>query len=75
VASEVEGLIELLSDRETEVLQLIAEGLSNAEIAQRLYLSLNMVKGHIRNIYSKLNVNCRTQAVARARAFGVLPPE
>jgi LuxR family transcriptional regulator, maltose regulon positive regulatory protein len=75
VASEVEGLIELLSDRETEVLQLIAEGLSNSEIAQRLYLSLNTVKGHTRNIYGKLNVNSRTQAVARARAFGLLPPE
>jgi LuxR family transcriptional regulator, maltose regulon positive regulatory protein len=75
VAPEVEGLIELLSDRETEVLQLIAQGLSNAEIAQRLYLSLNTVKGHTRNIYGKLHVNSRTQAVARASAFGILPPE
>ena len=62
------------SERELEVLQLIAEGLTNREIASRLYLSLNTVKGHARNIYGKLSVHSRTQAVARARAFGILPP-
>jgi len=65
--------IEPLSERELEVLQLIAEGLSNPEIASRLYLSLNTVKAHSRNIYSKLGVNNRTQAGARARALGILP--
>jgi LuxR family maltose regulon positive regulatory protein len=64
--------IEPLSERELEVLQLIAEGLTNPEIATRLYLSLNTVKAHSRNIYGKLDVHSRTQAVARARALGIL---
>jgi LuxR family maltose regulon positive regulatory protein len=68
------ALIEPLSDRELEVLQLIAEGLSNREIAGRLYLSLNTVKVHARNIYGKLSVHNRVQAVARARELAILPP-
>jgi LuxR family maltose regulon positive regulatory protein len=71
--AQVSDLIEQLSERELEVLQLIAEGLSNPEIASRLYLSINTVKVHSRNIYSKLGVHKRTQAVARARALGILP--
>ena len=72
--SQVSGsvLIEPLSTRELEVLQLIAKGLTNAEIAARLFLSLNTVKVHARNIYGKLGVNNRTQAVARARTFGIM---
>jgi LuxR family maltose regulon positive regulatory protein len=66
-------LIEPLSEREIEVLQLIAKGLTNQVIATRLYLSLNTVKVHTRNIYGKLGVNNRTQAVGRARALGILP--
>jgi LuxR family maltose regulon positive regulatory protein len=66
-------LVEPLSERELEVLQLIAEGLTNPEIAARLYVTLNTVKVHTRNIYGKLGVNNRTQAVARARALGILP--
>jgi DNA-binding CsgD family transcriptional regulator len=66
-------LIEPLSERELEVLQLIAEGLTNREIASRLFLSLNTVKTHTRNVYGKLDVHNRTQAVGRARALGVLP--
>jgi LuxR family maltose regulon positive regulatory protein len=66
-------LIEPLSDREIEVLQLIAEGLTNQEIAARLYLSLNTVKVHTRNIYGKLDAHNRTQAVTKARALGILP--
>jgi LuxR family maltose regulon positive regulatory protein len=66
-------LIESLSERELDVLQLIAEGLTNPEIASRLFLALNTVKGHTRNIYGKLNVHSRTQAIARAQALGLLP--
>ncbi|MEJ2710774.1 MAG: LuxR C-terminal-related transcriptional regulator, partial [Anaerolineales bacterium] len=66
-------LIEPLSDREIEVLHLIAEGLTNQEIAARLYLSLNTVKVHTRNIYGKLDAHNRTQAVTKARAVGILP--
>ncbi|MFL7837882.1 MAG: LuxR C-terminal-related transcriptional regulator [Candidatus Promineifilaceae bacterium] len=61
-----------LSPRELEVLQLIAEGLSNREIGERLYLALDTVKGHNRHIYSKLGVQRRTEAVARARELGLL---
>jgi LuxR family maltose regulon positive regulatory protein len=64
--------IEPLSERELDILNLIAEGLTNQEIATRLYLSLNTVKAHTRNIYGKLNVNSRTQAIARSQAFGLL---
>ena len=67
-------LIESLSERELEVLQLIAEGLINQEIASRLFLSPNTVKAHTRNIYSKLDVHSRMQAVSRARALGILSP-
>jgi LuxR family maltose regulon positive regulatory protein len=66
-------LVEPLSERELEVLQLIAEGLTNPEIAARLFLALNTVKTHSRNIYGKLGVHSRTQAVSRARALGLLP--
>jgi LuxR family maltose regulon positive regulatory protein len=66
------ALLEPLSEREREVLQLIAEGLSNQDVAARLYLSLHTVKVHARNIYAKLGVTSRTQAVARGRALGVL---
>ena len=63
-----------LSERELEVLQHIAEGRTDRVIADRLYLSLHTVKVHARNIYSKLGVNNRTQAVARARELGLLSP-
>jgi LuxR family maltose regulon positive regulatory protein len=69
--SEAE-LIEPLSPRESEVLTLISEGLTNREISERLFLTLGTVKVHTRNIYGKLCVNNRTQAVARARSIGIL---
>jgi len=65
-------LIEPLSQRELEVLRLIAEGLSNREICDRLFLALNTVKGHNRVIFGKLQVERRTEAVACARELGLL---
>ena len=70
-----EGLVEPLSGREIEVLALIAKGYSNQEIAQELILSLYTVKSHARNIFSKLAVKNRTEAVSKARMFGLLPQE
>ena len=67
-------LVEPLSEREIEVLQLVAEGLTNQEIADRLYLSLNTVKVHTRNIYGKLDAHHRADAVAKARILGILHP-
>lgn len=64
--------VEPLTAREREVLRLIAEGLSNQELAARLHLSPQTVKVHTRNIYSKLGVASRTQAVARGRDLGFL---
>jgi len=66
--------VEPLSEREIEVLQLIAEGLTNQEIATRLYLSLHTVKVHAHNIYGKLGVKNRTQAVAKGKVLGILSP-
>lgn len=65
-------LIEALTERELEVLQLIAEGLSNREISERLFLALDTIKGHNRKIFAKLHVQNRTGAVARARELGLL---
>ena len=65
-------LIEPLSEREVEVLQLLSAGLSNKEIADRLYISLNTVRTHTKNINSKLNVHSRTKAVARAKELGII---
>jgi LuxR family transcriptional regulator, maltose regulon positive regulatory protein len=65
-------LVEPLSARELDVLQLIAQGLSNDEISARLFLAVSTVKGHNRNIFDKLGVQRRTEAVARARELGLL---
>ena len=65
-------LIEQLSQRELEVLQLIAQGLSNREISDRLFLALSTIKGHNRIIFIKLQAQNRTEAVARARELGLL---
>ena len=65
-------LVEELSEREIEVLELIANGYSNKEIADTLYIALSTVKSHINNIYRKLDVSKRTQAVARARELSLL---
>lgn len=65
-------LLEPLTARELEVLRLIAEGLSNREIAARLYRALPTVKGYNREIFAKLQVQRRTEAIARARELGLL---
>ncbi len=65
-------LIDPLSQRELKILQLIAQGLSNREIGERLFLALDTVKGHNRKIFDKLQVQSRTEAVARARELGLL---
>ncbi|MNN36923.1 Transcriptional regulatory protein LiaR [compost metagenome] len=63
---------EELTARELSILELMAEGLSNPEISERLYISTNTVKAHTKNINNKLGVVRRTQAIVRARALGVL---
>jgi LuxR family maltose regulon positive regulatory protein len=65
-------LIEPLSERELEVLSLIAAGLANREIAERLFIAVGTVKRHVSNIYGKLDVHSRTQAVARAQELGLI---
>ncbi len=64
--------LESLSPRELEVLAQVAEGLSNREVARRLYIAESTVKSHLNAVYGKLEVKNRTQAVARARALGLL---
>ncbi len=66
------SLVEPLSQRELEILKLIAQGLSNREIGERLFLALDTVKGHNRRIFDKIQVQSRTEAIARARELGLL---
>jgi LuxR family maltose regulon positive regulatory protein len=66
------ALVEPLSPRELEVLALVARGASNPEIARDLSISVNTVKRHITNIFGKLDVTSRTQAVARGRELGLV---
>ncbi|WP_435354320.1 response regulator transcription factor [Emticicia sp. SJ17W-69] len=61
-----------LSKRELDVLQLMAEGLSNQEIAEKLYVSLNTVKTHTSNVFEKLNVKRRTQAIEKAKRLSLI---
>jgi LuxR family maltose regulon positive regulatory protein len=70
--SPAQLLIEPLSQRELEILHLIAQGLSNRQIGERLFLALDTVKGHNRIIFDKLQVHRRTEALARARELGLL---
>jgi len=74
-AEEKQGsspLIEPLTERELELLHLVADGYSNKEIAQELFLAIGTVKKHLNNVFGKLNVSNRTQAVARARELNLL---
>ena len=72
IAPPCQPLVEPLSERELEVLGLIAQGLSNREISAQLVVALTTVKGHCHRIYGKLHVHRRTEAVARARELGLL---
>jgi LuxR family maltose regulon positive regulatory protein len=65
-------LIDPLTPRELEVLRILVAGDSNQEIADKLVITLSAVKKHTGNIFRKLNVNSRTQAIARARELGLL---
>ena len=65
-------LVETLTERERAVLRLLVAGLSNAAMAQELVITVGTVKRHVNNIYTKLGVNSRTQAVARAHALRLL---
>jgi LuxR family maltose regulon positive regulatory protein len=65
-------LIEPLSERELEVLRLVAQGLTNNEISQRLVLALSTIKGHNLRIFGKLQAQNRSEAVRRARELGLL---
>lgn len=62
-----------LSKRELEILSLLAQGLSNQEIAGKLFVSLSTVKTHIQNIFDKLDVKRRTQAVEKAKRLNLIP--
>ena len=66
------ALVEPLTEREAEVLRLMAEGLSNREISERLFIAIGTAKSHVSNIYGKLGVSSRPQAVARARELRLL---
>jgi LuxR family maltose regulon positive regulatory protein len=72
MAGEQDGLSEALTERELEVIRLAAQGFSNDEIGRQLALALGTVKWHLHNIYEKLRVRNRTQAIRRARDLGVL---
>jgi LuxR family maltose regulon positive regulatory protein len=74
-AGTAQALVEALSARELEVLQRIAQGDSNQAIADKLFITVSAVKKHTGNIYGKLSVNSRTQAVSRARQLGLLNPD
>lgn len=72
-STAVQTLQEPLSEREREVLQLVAEGYANREIAARLMITPGTVKKHLEHIYGKLDAHNRTSAVARARALKIIP--
>jgi LuxR family maltose regulon positive regulatory protein len=65
-------LLEPLSERELEVLRLLATGRSNPEIGQELFIATSTVRSHLKNIYGKLNVHRRWDAVQRAEELGLL---
>jgi len=72
--SNFQPLVASLTNRELDVLDLLAQRLSNKEIAAELFISTTTVKGHLQNIYGKLNINRRREAVSRAGALRILTP-
>ena len=72
IKEAIQPLLNLLTEKETEVIKLVSEGLSNKEIAERLDISTNTVKTHLKNIYEKLQVNRRVQAVEKAKSLNLL---
>ncbi len=73
ILNEVEIKKLNLSNRELEVLQLMAEGHSNQEIASRLFVSLNTIKTHSSNVFEKMDVKSRTQAIDKAKRLSIIP--
>ena len=73
VLNQAEATRLRLSTRELEVLQLMANGLSNQQIAERLFVSLNTIKTHASNLLIKLEVERRTQAIETAKRLGLIP--
>ena len=71
-AQAKQDLVEPLSDREVEILSILATGASNREIAAQLFIAEGTVKNHVTNILSKLNVRDRTQAALKAKEFGLI---
>ena len=65
-------LVEPLSEREVEVLTLMAEGLTYHDIAERLFISVNTVRYHVKGLYGKLGVSSRAEAIARARDLNLI---
>ncbi|HVN53510.1 MAG TPA: response regulator transcription factor [Anaerolineaceae bacterium] len=66
------GLVETLSPKEIEVLGYVVDGLSNAEISKKLYISIGTVKTHINTLFRKLDVETRVQAVRRAKELNLI---
>jgi ATP/maltotriose-dependent transcriptional regulator MalT len=64
--------VEPLTNRELDVLELLAQRLSNKDIAEKLFISAETVKSHLNNLYQKLNVNNRRQAIEKAKKIGIL---
>ena len=71
-ATPVKPLEDPLSSRELAVLELLADGCTNREIAQRLFIALGTVKAHVAGVYRKLDVHSRAEAVSRARDLQLL---
>jgi LuxR family maltose regulon positive regulatory protein len=72
VADPPYSIVEPLTPRELDVLSLLAEGLTQPEIAERLFISKSTVKTHTRNLYGKLEVHSRREVVAAAKQLGLL---